>query len=117
MQNLKFWVYLILVCILFPGCQKDKNSNPTNGRTTAVFNPNVNYGKMTDQEGNIYKTVVIGTQTWMAENLRTTKYQNGDTIFEIRIILHSIRPPLIPITSLLKIEIQLQLLEDCTIGG
>lgn len=35
---------------------------------------------ITDVEGNYYHVVTIGSQVWMAENLRTTHYQNGDTI-------------------------------------
>jgi uncharacterized protein (TIGR02145 family) len=38
---------------------------------------------VTDIDGNTYATVTIGTQTWMVDNLRTTRYCNGDTIANI----------------------------------
>lgn len=37
-------------------------------------------GEMMDQDGNTYPTIIIGSQEWMAANLRTTKYRNGDDV-------------------------------------
>lgn len=77
-------IIAFLVAILY-SCKKDDEIriNQTNDKTTAVFNPDLTYGTMSDQEGNIYKTIHVNGQTWMAENLRTTKYRNGDVIPQI----------------------------------
>lgn len=59
----------------------------TNGTGTYYGNeivivpiPPVVYGNVADIDGNNYKTVLIGTKTWMAESLRTGRYQDGSTI-------------------------------------
>ncbi|MCE3294836.1 MAG: hypothetical protein K0R65_550 [Crocinitomicaceae bacterium] len=44
------------------------------------FNTNLTYGTVSDIDGHIYKTIQIGNQRWMAENLRTSRYANGDEI-------------------------------------
>jgi uncharacterized protein (TIGR02145 family) len=59
---------LIIIAI---SCKKSKDQN--------IFIP-TEKGTVTDIDGNVYKTVKIGNQWWMAENLKTTKYNDGTSI-------------------------------------
>ncbi len=54
------------------------------GSSTANFNTSKEYGTVADRDGNAYRTISIGNQTWMAENLRTTTYRNGDDIRNVQ---------------------------------
>jgi len=58
-------------------------------RTYVIKNGRVIYGNLlsfktenvvTDIDGNIYNTITIGKQEWMTENLKTTRFLNGDLI-------------------------------------
>jgi uncharacterized protein (TIGR02145 family) len=56
------------------------NSNGTAYGNEIIFATRGATGTVSDIDGNTYSTIVIGTQTWMAENLKTTKYSDGTSI-------------------------------------
>ncbi len=51
-----------------------------NGRYQVVINYTISPKGVLDVDGNLYKIVVIGKQEWFAENLKTTRYNDGTLI-------------------------------------
>ena len=48
------------------------------------LNPSLTYGVVADIDGNSYATIRIGTQVWMAENLRSSQYRDGSSIPNVK---------------------------------
>lgn len=76
-------VIAALTLLIASSCDSDdENELIEQGCTNdaTYHNPEKTYGSLTDQQGNTYKTIIIGSQVWMAENLKTSRYRNGDLI-------------------------------------
>jgi len=56
------------------------NFDPRYGLSVRLVKDDDTLEDFTDNNGNVYDTVKIGSQVWMAENLRTTKFLNDDDI-------------------------------------
>jgi uncharacterized protein (TIGR02145 family) len=64
-MKIKILSLLVGIFSIFSSCSTEEN--------------NINV-TVTDIDGNVYHTVTIGTQVWMVENLKTTKYRDGTSI-------------------------------------
>lgn len=57
------------------------NANGTGYGNEQVFNTEAEeFGTLTDIDNNTYRTMEVGAQIWMVENLKTTRFSNGDEI-------------------------------------
>ena len=62
---------IILFALISFGCAEDDNTPNEEPALT-----------VTDIDGNMYNTIIIGNQTWMLENLKTTTFNDGTPITE-----------------------------------
>jgi len=66
----KIGIILFVLVMTLVSCSKDDDEKAIKPIPDTV----------TDIDGNLYHTTTIGTQVWMVENLKTTKYRNGNPI-------------------------------------
>lgn len=73
------------IIIKFSGKYQNKNLNLCSIQEIKNYlNPDLTYGTVSDIDGNIYATIKIGSQIWMAENLTTSKYNDGTEIPNVK---------------------------------
>lgn len=71
---IKYRCLLAILMVLTASCSKDEQT------TTVTTACGSGQNKVTDIDGNVYNIIRIGGQCWMKENLRVSRYRNGDSI-------------------------------------
>jgi len=72
------WIFLCLSLgvLIFITNSCKKNETPPD----PTPNPPPSYGTVSDIDGNVYLTLIIGSQEWMVQNLRTSRLNDGTAI-------------------------------------
>ncbi len=84
-------IFAAIILFLATGCNKEElailqlpesklSSDSLNNNMAIKDSSNIDNPAAIDADGNGYSSVTIGRQIWLAENLKTTKYLNGDPI-------------------------------------
>lgn len=80
-----FLSLLIIFTLFFFSCKKEKESpsssqNTPSGGNTEPQSEDIIYNAVMDADGHFYDAILIGNKIWMIQNLKTTRYSNGEEI-------------------------------------
>lgn len=84
-STFKIMLLCILTSLLLASCDKEDDLNSKNDDAKKLPYTNV------DPDGNEYTPITIGTQVWMKENLRTTKFNDGTEIPQFKTTTEELR--------------------------
>ena len=76
--------FLISILLVFHSCDPLEIDPDLTDLRNIHPNDSLPEDRVRDINGNIYRTVKIGEQTWMAENLKVTRYPDGTPIPHVR---------------------------------
>jgi uncharacterized protein (TIGR02145 family) len=80
MKDHLYLIVLVLIGSLTFSCTSDRDQSSDETKTAAAESKVIPGTPVTDVDGNIYRTIIISDQEWMAENLKTKTYNNGESI-------------------------------------
>ncbi len=80
MKDYRLIIIFLLTGVIAVSCASDREQQSGETINTTIQESVIFGDPVTDIDGNNYPTVIIGKQEWMAENLKTTTYSNGEPI-------------------------------------